>query len=66
MTAARKAAQPCGVVASGVCMRRVLASLILLPLAACGPTNADFDLRLREMAGTNERGLLGIAFDPGT
>jgi hypothetical protein len=40
-------------------MRRVLARLILLPLAACGPTNADFDLRLREMAGTNERGLLG-------
>ena len=40
-------------------MRRVLASLILLPLAACGPTNADFDLRLREMAGSNERNLLG-------
>ena len=40
-------------------MRRVLASLILVPLAACGPTNADFDLRLREMSGTNERGLLG-------
>jgi hypothetical protein len=40
-------------------MRRVLASLILLPLVACGQTNAEFDLRLREMAGTNERGLLG-------
>ena len=40
-------------------MRRVLASLILLLLVACGQTNAEFDLRLREMAGTNERGLLG-------
>ena len=42
-------------------MRRCfLASLILLPLAACGgPTNADFELRLREMAGSNERNLLG-------
>jgi hypothetical protein len=40
-------------------MRRTLASLILLPLAACGPTNAEFDLRLREMAGSNERNLLG-------
>ena len=31
----------------------------LLALVACGQTNAEFDLRLREMAGTNERGLLG-------
>jgi hypothetical protein len=44
-------------------MRHVLASLILpalLPLlAACGQTNQEFDLRLREMTGTDERGLLG-------
>jgi len=43
-------------------MRRVLASLVLLPLllADCGQTNAEFDMRLREMAGTNERDLLGV------
>jgi hypothetical protein len=43
-------------------MRRVLASLVVLPLllAGCGQTNAEFDMRLREMAGTNERDLLGV------
>jgi hypothetical protein len=42
-------------------MRRVLSSLALLTLslAGCGQTNEQFDMRLREMAGTNERGLLG-------
>ena len=42
-------------------MSRVSASLVLLPLllAACGQTSEQFDLRLREMAGTNERDLLG-------
>ena len=42
-------------------MRRIRANLILLPLllAACGQTNAEFDMRLREMAGANERDLVG-------
>ncbi len=41
-------------------MRRVLAHVILLSLAACATqTNQEFDLRLREMAGSDERGLLG-------
>ena len=34
--------------------------LLLLLLAACGgPTGEDFDLRLREMAGSSERDLVG-------
>lgn len=43
-------------------MPAVLAILILLLASACatGPTATDdFDLRLREMAGTSERDLLG-------
>jgi hypothetical protein len=42
-------------------MRPLLASFVLLPLIACSSaqTGADFDLRLREMAGTDERSLLG-------
>jgi hypothetical protein len=41
-------------------MCRVLVSLLLLTpfLGACGQTNAQFDARLREMAGTNERQLV--------
>ena len=43
-------------------MRRIRASLILLSLllVACGQTNEQFDMRLREMAGANEHELLGI------
>jgi len=44
-------------------MRRIRANLILillpLLLAACGQAYAEFDMRLREMAGANERDLLG-------
>lgn len=42
-------------------MSRVLANLVLLPLllGACGQTNAEFDTRLRGMAGISERDLLG-------
>lgn len=42
-------------------MRRVLADLVLLPLlvAGCGQTNEQFDMKLRGMAGSNERELLG-------
>lgn len=42
-------------------MRSPSANLVLLLLvAACGgPTIEDFDLRLREMAGSSERDLLG-------
>jgi len=43
-------------------MSRVLSSLGLCPLllfAACGQTNEQFDMRLRDMARTDERGLLG-------
>jgi hypothetical protein len=40
-------------------MRPLLVILALLLLAACGPTNADFDLRLREMSDATERDLLG-------
>jgi hypothetical protein len=41
-------------------MRAVVAFLLLLLLGACaGQTNQEFDMRLREMAGSNERGLLG-------
>jgi hypothetical protein len=44
-------------------MRPFLATLILLPfvslLAACGQTNQEFDMRLREMTGSDERALLG-------
>src|SRR5215813_2155948 len=41
-------------------MSRAFACLVLLAaVAACGQTNEQFDLRLREMAGTDERGLLG-------
>jgi hypothetical protein len=42
-------------------MLRLWLSLVpcLLLLAACGQTNEQFDMRLREMAGTDERGLLG-------
>lgn len=44
-------------------MRRVLVSLFLLPLLACDQTDdrtyARFDEQLREMAGANERQLLG-------
>lgn len=45
----------------GCFMRRVAAILLLLPLmlGACGQTDAQFDARLREMTGTNERQLLG-------
>jgi len=39
---------------------RVAAVISLLLLASCaGQTNQEFDMRLREMAGTDERGLLG-------
>ena len=62
LTGARNTEQPCFVV-PGCRMRHVLASLVLpvlLPLlAGCGQTNQEFDLRLREMTGTDERGLLG-------
>ena len=41
-------------------MRGVLACLILTLAAGCATQgNAEFDLRLREMAGVDERGLLG-------
>jgi hypothetical protein len=44
-------------------MRRVLVSLLLFSLLACDLTDdrsyANFDARLREMAGANERQLLG-------
>jgi hypothetical protein len=42
-------------------MPAVLAILILLLATACatGPTTAEFDMRLREMAGSSERDLLG-------
>jgi hypothetical protein len=41
-------------------MRPALAGVILLSLAACATqTNQEFDMRLREMAGSDERGLLG-------
>jgi hypothetical protein len=41
-------------------MCRVVASLIcLLGVAGCGQTNQQFDMRLREMAGSDERALLG-------
>ena len=44
-------------------MSRVLVSLLLLSLLACDQTDdrtyANFDARLREMAGGNERQLLG-------
>ena len=40
-------------------MRRVLANVVLLSLAACATqTTQEFDMRLREMAGSDERGLL--------
>jgi hypothetical protein len=39
-------------------MRRALPCLVLL-LAACGQTSEQFDMKLREMAGANERELLG-------
>ena len=39
---------------------RVIAVLMLFLVAACaGPTNQEFDTRLREMAGSDERQLLG-------
>jgi hypothetical protein len=41
-------------------MRSVLAIVMVLALAGCaGQTNQEFDMRLREMAGSDERGLLG-------
>jgi hypothetical protein len=42
-------------------MRRGLVSLVLVPalLGGCGQTSAQFDAKLREMAGANERDLLG-------
>ncbi|MFO1081804.1 MAG: hypothetical protein U1E23_14380 [Reyranellaceae bacterium] len=41
-------------------LRRPVCALVMsLLLAACGPTDAQFDQRLREIAGTDERGLLG-------
>jgi hypothetical protein len=44
-------------------MRPALVRFVLLPAlvlpVACGPSTADFDLRLREMAGCSERELLG-------
>ena len=41
-------------------MRRLPAALAcVLLVAACGQTNEQFDMRLREMAGIDERGLLG-------
>ena len=41
-------------------MRRLLAGLVcVLVIAGCGQTNEQFDMRLREMARTDERGLLG-------
>jgi hypothetical protein len=44
-------------------MSRVLVSLLMLSLLACDQTDdrtyANFDARLREMAGANERQLLG-------
>jgi hypothetical protein len=41
-------------------MFRPLACVVSVALvASCGPTNEQFDLRLREMARTDERGLLG-------
>jgi hypothetical protein len=45
-------------------MARVLVSLLLLSLLACDQTDdrtyANFDARLREMAGSSERQLLGL------
>ena len=42
-------------------LRAVACSLCLFAslLGGCGPTSEQFDLRLREMAGADERGLLG-------
>ena len=41
-------------------MRSVLAAFMVFAFAGCATqTNQDFDLRLREMAGSDERGLLG-------
>lgn len=41
-------------------MSRVFACVVVVAVAAaCGQTNEQFDLRLREMSGTDERGLLG-------
>lgn len=48
----------------GCFMGRVLVSLLLLSLLACDQTDdrtyANFDARLRGMAGTSERQLLGL------
>jgi hypothetical protein len=41
-------------------MSRAFAGVVVLAaVTACGQTNEQFDLRLREMAGSDERGLLG-------
>ncbi|MBV8193266.1 MAG: hypothetical protein JOY64_35640 [Alphaproteobacteria bacterium] len=39
--------------------RAFACAIVLAALAGCGQTNEQFDMRLREMAGTDERGLLG-------
>src|SRR5262249_1336600 len=59
LTGTRDTAQPSAVFA-GCRMSRVFAcAVVLAAVTACGQTNEQFDLRLREMAGTDERGLLG-------
>ena len=40
-------------------LRAVVCVVLLAALAACGQTNEQFNLRLREMAGADERALLG-------
>jgi hypothetical protein len=39
--------------------RTFACAVVLAVLSGCGQTNEQFDMRLREMAGTDERGLLG-------
>ncbi|WP_421999603.1 hypothetical protein [Reyranella sp.] len=40
-------------------MRGILAGVIVLAVAACGDQTQEFDTRLRDMAGSDERQLLG-------
>jgi hypothetical protein len=40
-------------------MRGILASVVVLAISACADQSNEFDTRLREMAGNDERQLLG-------